>query len=198
MRLLSKPKRQTSRKAKKKDAKTRACNEKVSDENKSERDVKQTDYPHDWGVRQRFVDREYNKKSEYTYKLRKNCLRCGKSFFAKDGVKYCTRCMKWHIRHVKSNLKLKQRIPMQESKEDFRANWGRRLFNAIKREGLVIDDIAKLTGFSYQTIRQYTLGRRQPCLYDFARLCKILEVNSDYLLFGKEKEDIGDTEDGKS
>ncbi len=158
----------------------------------------QTDFPHNWGVRQRFVNREYNNKTKYTYKLRKNCLRCGRVFYARNGVKYCTQCMRWHIRETKSKIKLGKQVPMQETKEEFRKNFGRRLFYAIERESLIIEDIAKLTGLTWQAIRHYTLGNRQPSLYDFARLCKILEVNSDYLLFGKEKGDTGDTEDGKS
>lgn len=61
-----------------------------------------------------------------------------------------------------------------------------RLRNEIKNSGLSQKDIAAAIGVSPQTVSRYMTDNIFPSLDTLARLCKLLDVSSDYILGLKE------------
>jgi len=57
-----------------------------------------------------------------------------------------------------------------------------RLTEAIRTSGLNITEIATKLGVSISIVAQYCNTKKLPSLDTFARLCKILDVSSDYIL----------------
>ncbi len=57
-----------------------------------------------------------------------------------------------------------------------------RLREAIKNSGIPQKDIAKAIGVSPQTVSRYMLTNVFPALDTLSRLCKFLDVSSDYIL----------------
>ncbi|MCH5147204.1 MAG: helix-turn-helix transcriptional regulator [Clostridiales bacterium] len=57
-----------------------------------------------------------------------------------------------------------------------------RLREVIKSSGIPQKEIALAIGVSYQTVSKYMCDNVFPALDTFARLCKYLDVKSDYVL----------------
>ena len=57
-----------------------------------------------------------------------------------------------------------------------------RLREVIKSSGIPQKDIAQAIGVSYQTVSKYMRENVFPALDTFAKLCKFLDVKSDYVL----------------
>lgn len=58
----------------------------------------------------------------------------------------------------------------------------KRLKEEIKRSGLSTVEIAKSVGVSPEMITQYCTTEKLPRLDTFAKICKVLDVSSDYIL----------------
>ncbi|MBO5045351.1 MAG: helix-turn-helix transcriptional regulator [Clostridia bacterium] len=57
-----------------------------------------------------------------------------------------------------------------------------RLRESIKQSNLTQKEIAKQIGVSFQTVSKYMCEDIFPALDTFAKLCKVLDVKSDYIL----------------
>lgn len=57
-----------------------------------------------------------------------------------------------------------------------------RLREVIKASGIPQKEIAREIGVSYQTVSKYMRENVFPALDTFAKLCKFLDVKSDYIL----------------
>ena len=57
-----------------------------------------------------------------------------------------------------------------------------RLREAIKSSGISQREIARQMGVSAQTVSKYMRENIFPALDSFAKLCRILDVSSDYIL----------------
>jgi len=57
-----------------------------------------------------------------------------------------------------------------------------RLREAIKNSGIPQKEIAKMIGVSAQTVSKYMNANVYPALDTLAKLCKCLEISSDYIL----------------
>ena len=57
-----------------------------------------------------------------------------------------------------------------------------RLRDAIKNSGIPQKELAKMIGVSAQTVSKYMKCNVFPALDTLAKLCKCLEVSSDYIL----------------
>lgn len=57
-----------------------------------------------------------------------------------------------------------------------------RLREAIKESGLSQKEIASKIGVSAQTVSKYMCANVLPALDTFAKLCKLLDIKSDYIL----------------
>ena len=57
-----------------------------------------------------------------------------------------------------------------------------RLKEAIKQSGLTQNAIAEKLKVKQQTVQQYLSGRAMPAIDTFANLCKILAVDTNYIL----------------
>ena len=58
----------------------------------------------------------------------------------------------------------------------------KRLVEEIKNSGLTTGEIAKRVGISSEMVTQYCTTKKLPRLDTFARLCKELDLSSDYIL----------------
>ena len=57
-----------------------------------------------------------------------------------------------------------------------------RLVEEIKNSGLTTGEIAKRVGISSEMVTQYCTTKKLPRLDTFAKLCKELDLSSDYIL----------------
>ncbi len=57
-----------------------------------------------------------------------------------------------------------------------------RIKEAIKQSGMTQSEIAKHLGIIQQSVQQYLSGRALPSLETFANLCKLLDVDANYIL----------------
>lgn len=57
-----------------------------------------------------------------------------------------------------------------------------RLREAIKQSGIPQKEIAKQVGVSAQTISKYMCNDKFPALDTLAKICKLLDIKSDYIL----------------
>ena len=57
-----------------------------------------------------------------------------------------------------------------------------RLKEAITQSGLTQKALAELLKVKQQTVQQYMAGKAMPALDTFANLCKVLDVDANYLL----------------
>lgn len=57
-----------------------------------------------------------------------------------------------------------------------------RLQEAIKHSGMTQTEIAKKIGVCQQTIAHYLHQNKLPALDTFANLCKVLDVDANYIL----------------
>ncbi len=57
-----------------------------------------------------------------------------------------------------------------------------RLAEAIKESEITQSDLAKKLGIRHQQISCYIKGQKMPALDTFANLCKLLEVDTNYIL----------------
>lgn len=57
-----------------------------------------------------------------------------------------------------------------------------RLREVIRQSNLTQKEIAKQIGVSFQTVSKYMREDVFPALDTFAKLCKLLDVKSDYIL----------------
>ena len=57
-----------------------------------------------------------------------------------------------------------------------------RLREAIRNSGIPQKEIAKMIGVSEQTVSKYMCSNVFPALDTLAKLCKCLEISSDYIL----------------
>lgn len=57
-----------------------------------------------------------------------------------------------------------------------------RLKEAIKQSGMTQTELANRLNISQATVAQYLSGRAMPALDTFANLCKILDVDANYVL----------------
>jgi len=57
-----------------------------------------------------------------------------------------------------------------------------RLSAEIKSSGLTMTEIAKLVGVSPEMITQYCTTKKLPKLDTFAKLCKALDLDANYIL----------------
>lgn len=58
----------------------------------------------------------------------------------------------------------------------------KRLAEAIKQSGMTQTQLAQRLGIKQPTIGQYLSGRAMPALDTLANLCKILDVDTNYIL----------------
>ena len=58
----------------------------------------------------------------------------------------------------------------------------KRLSEEIKNSGLTTIEIAKRVGVSPEMITQYKTTKKMPKLDTFARLCSVLDLDSNYIL----------------
>ena len=57
-----------------------------------------------------------------------------------------------------------------------------RLQEAIKQSGMTQTEIAKRLNIYQSAVQQYLSGRSMPALDTFANLCKLLDVDTNYIL----------------
>ncbi len=57
-----------------------------------------------------------------------------------------------------------------------------RLIEEIKHSGLTTVEIAKLVGISPEMVTQYCTTKKLPKLDTFAKLCKELDLDANYIL----------------
>lgn len=57
-----------------------------------------------------------------------------------------------------------------------------RIAEAIKHSGLTQKGIAEKLNIKQQTVQQYVSGRAMPSLDTLANLCKLLDVDANYIL----------------
>lgn len=57
-----------------------------------------------------------------------------------------------------------------------------RLTESIKQSGLTQTELAKALNIKQQTIACYLAGKAMPALDTFANLCKLLDVDTNYIL----------------
>ena len=57
-----------------------------------------------------------------------------------------------------------------------------RLAEAIRQSGIPQKDLAKFLGVAQSQISCYIHGKKMPALDTFAKLCKILDVDTKYIL----------------
>ncbi len=57
-----------------------------------------------------------------------------------------------------------------------------RIAEAIKQSGMTQSEIARQLGIKHQQISCYIKGQKMPALDTFANLCKILDVDANYIL----------------
>lgn len=62
---------------------------------------------------------------------------------------------------------------------------GLRIKTIRKEKHITAEKLAELVGVSVQTISNIENGRKGVSLQVFLKICKALEISSDYLLFGK-------------
>ncbi len=58
----------------------------------------------------------------------------------------------------------------------------KRLAEAIKQSGMTQTQLAQRLGIKQPTIGQYLSGRAMPALDTLANLCKILDIDANYIL----------------
>lgn len=58
----------------------------------------------------------------------------------------------------------------------------KRLAEAIKQSGMTQTQLAQKLGISYVQISCYVHGKKMPALDTLANLCKILDVDTNYIL----------------
>ena len=58
----------------------------------------------------------------------------------------------------------------------------KRLQEALKQSGMTQKAIAEKLNIKQQTIQQYLSGRSMPALDTLANLCKILDLDANYIL----------------
>lgn len=57
-----------------------------------------------------------------------------------------------------------------------------RIAEAIKQSGLTQKSIAEKLSIKQQTVQQYVSGRSMPALDTLANLCKVLDIDANYIL----------------
>ena len=57
-----------------------------------------------------------------------------------------------------------------------------RLAEEIKNSGMTQSELARRLGIKHQQISCYLKGQKMPALDTFANLCKILDVDTNYIL----------------
>ena len=57
-----------------------------------------------------------------------------------------------------------------------------RIAEAIRQSGMTQTELAYKVGIKQPTIGQYLSGRAMPSLETFANLCKVLDVDTNYIL----------------
>ncbi len=57
-----------------------------------------------------------------------------------------------------------------------------RLAEAIKQSGMSQSELARRLGVKHTQISCYVHGKKMPALDTFANLCKLLDVETDYIL----------------
>lgn len=62
---------------------------------------------------------------------------------------------------------------------------GERIYKAREKLGLTLKGLAEKLDCNYSTISNWESGKREPSIYDIAKLSQILGVSTDYLLKGK-------------
>lgn len=78
-------------------------------------------------------------------------------------------------RHFLYNYKeVKKMITLQNIQE--------RIAEIIKQSGLTQKSIAEKLNVKQQTVQQYVSGRSMPALDTLANLCKLLDVDANYIL----------------
>lgn len=57
-----------------------------------------------------------------------------------------------------------------------------RIAEAIKQSGMTQSEIARQLGIKHQQISCYIKGQKMPALDTLANLCKILDIDANYIL----------------
>ena len=60
-----------------------------------------------------------------------------------------------------------------------------RLYRSFLKSGLEITQVSNMTGLARSSVYSYILDGVSPNVSALAKLCKVLGVSADYLLFGK-------------
>ena len=58
----------------------------------------------------------------------------------------------------------------------------KRIAEAIKQSGMTQTEIAKSVGIGQQTVSHYIKGDKMPALDTLANLCKLLDLDANYIL----------------
>ena len=61
-----------------------------------------------------------------------------------------------------------------------------RLYNAWVNSGLDLTELSRRSGVARSSLYYYMYDGVSPNISVFARICKVLKVSSDFILFGKE------------
>ena len=62
-----------------------------------------------------------------------------------------------------------------------------RLNETILKSGISMRDLAERLGTDHSTVRSWMVMRAQPNIRSLAKLCLILDVSADYLIYGKDR-----------
>lgn len=72
-------------------------------------------------------------------------------------------------------------------KQYTQTEFGKRLYDKILEKDITFTSLSKITGISRTLIYAYIYDCVNPSVVQLVKLCSVLNVSADYLLFGEER-----------